>query len=174
MEDAEELVEIQAKRLEDVLGASVRDELFAHHWRRWERSRLMSRGMISLMAAGGWWAVRSMLLGGLGWFFEPIVIGGVSAARMLERHTLIPDDVLEGLRDGSLLTVLLRGDGERIVANNWRELPVRAMSEGDLRHLVVEHSYQFDAAGRALLVEMSETFHGSLGALFDAVEALVA
>jgi hypothetical protein len=84
----------------------------------------------------------------------------------------VDEGSIEMFAKRDVLWLLMRGNGTTIIEQRWRELSSMALGELALQEVVRSATSSLTNRERTLMLRMAEDFHGTLGELIDAVQAL--
>ena len=161
------------EQLSRVLSSDLQDMLWESRGRTWQRRGVL-RGAV---VAGAFASVQCFLeeintgqVDGVGLWSGVGAVCGVLVWRM--RGMRVDEGSVEMFAKRDVLWLLMRGNGTAIIEQRWRELSSMALGELALQEVVRSATSSLTNRERTLMLRMAEDFHGTLGELIDAVQAL--
>lgn len=161
------------EQLSRVLSSDLQDMLWESRGRTWQRRGVLRGAFV----AGAFASVQCFLeeintgqVDGVGlWSGVGVAFGGL-VWRM--RGMRVDEGSVEMFAKRDVLWLLMRGNGTTIIEQRWRELSSMALGELALQEVVRSATSSLTNRERTLMLRMAEDFHGTLGELIDAVQAL--
>jgi hypothetical protein len=161
------------EQLRRFLSDEVIDELWELRAKRWQR-RILVRSAVVFGAFESFQFFFDVLnegrVTGVGVWSGAGVLAGAGVRYM--RGVRVDEGSIDMFEKRNVMWMLMLDGGAEIIARRWRDLSPLALGELTFQDPVSAATAHLTNRERTLMLRMAEGFHGTLGDLVDAVQAL--